>query len=177
MNHKAKADCRKLMWWVAKHHSILNTAWPKPGEPALAGASVFIGTTLFKSLENSLPLIEEEIDELSDDELKGELKPFLEAFKKLFFAVGRMDRNINSEQVDFAFNILYLASGIFYHRIEQLSFTRADLENEFIRVKPFGELLELCRWPEKSEEVKPIFDSLISQMSACAQDLKHDNRE
>jgi hypothetical protein len=56
------------MWWVAKFHSIFNTAWPKPGEPALAGASIFIGTTLFKTLENSLVCIEEAIDETDEND-------------------------------------------------------------------------------------------------------------
>jgi hypothetical protein len=163
-----KANYEKVMELVAKFHSIFNTAWPKPGEPALAGASIFIGTTLFKTLENGLTLIEEAIDK-SDP--SNEIKHFWTAFKTLFVAVSKQDRNEKSEQIDFALNLLYLASGVFYHRLRELSFTQPDLGKDFICIKSFSELLKLCRWPEKSESVKSVFNSLISQMMACAQDL------
>jgi hypothetical protein len=167
-----KADYEKLMMWVAKFHSLFSTAWPKPGEPALAGASVFIGTTLWKSLENAFPLFQEAIEASNECDSKLEIEQFLGAFKLLFSAVGNRDRNEKSEQVDFALNLLYFASGIFYQRLEALSFTRPDLKKEFISIRPFDELLNVCRWPQKTESVKSVFDSLISQMTACAQDLK-----
>lgn len=163
-----KMNCKKLMWWVAKFHSISSTAWPKPDEPALAGASVFIGTTLFKTLENGLPLIDEAIDESG---CKNEVESFWAAFKSLFFAVSKQNRNERSEQVDFAINLLYLASGIFYYRLEEFSFTQPDLDKDFIRIEPFEELLKLCHWSGKAENVESVFDSLASQMMSCARDL------
>lgn len=167
-----KADYEKLMMWVAKFHSLQSTAWPKPGESALAGASIFIGTTLWKTLENAFPFFQEAIEASSDRDSKREIEQFLAAFKLLFSAVGTQDRNEKSEQVDFALNLLYLASGVFYHRLEELSFTRPDLKKEFIHIKPLDELLKVCRWPAKAESVKSVCSSLIGEMMACARDLQ-----
>lgn len=167
-----KVNYEKLMWWVAKFHSIFNTAWPKPGEPALAGASIFIGTTLFKTLENGLACIEEAIDESDENESDNEVRRFWAAFKTLFFAVSRRDGNEKSQQIDFALNLLYFASGVFYHRLEELSFAHPDLDKDFIRIKSFSELVKLCRWPKKTEDVKSVYSSLIGEMMVCAQTLK-----
>jgi hypothetical protein len=167
----SKANYEKLMWWVAKFHSIFSTAWPKPGEPALAGASTFIGTNLFKTLENGLACIEEAIDESDENDSGKEIKHFWTAFKALFVAVSMRDRNEKSQQIDFALNLLYFASGVFYHRLEELSFVHPDLDKDFIRIKSFSELVKLCRWPTKTENVKAVYSSLIGEMMACAQDL------
>jgi len=39
-----------LLESLRQFHRILNTAWPRPGVPEMAGASVFFGTNLFKTL-------------------------------------------------------------------------------------------------------------------------------
>lgn len=167
-----KADYEKLMVWVAKFHSVFSTAWPKPGEPALAGASIFIGTTLWKSLENAFQYFQETIEGSGDHDSKREIEQFLTVFKLLFFAVGKQDRNEKSEQVDFALNMLYLASGVLYHRLEELSSVRPDLKKEFTSVRPLDELLNVCHWPGRTKSVKSIFDSLIGEMKRCARDFK-----
>jgi hypothetical protein len=165
----SKSDYGELLELVAKFHSISNTAWPKPGEPALAGASIFIGTTLFRTLEHCTLLIQEAVEAMGNNDSRREIENFLTAFKLLFSAVGQRDRGEKSEQVDFAFNILYLASGVLYHRITEIS-SRIP-EDRFTLVEPFNKLLELCRWPGKIDNVKAVFDSLASAMMSCAQDL------
>ncbi len=170
-----KVDYEKLMMWVAKFHSLMSTAWPKPDEPALAGASVFIGTTLWKALENAFPLFQETVEAANNYDSTREIICFLTAFKRLFFAVGNQDRNNKSEQVDFALNLLYLASGVFYYRLQELSSTQPDIGKDFIRIKPFSELLNLCRWPDKTGSVKSVFDSIVVQMTMCAKDLEASN--
>jgi hypothetical protein len=89
----------------------------------------------------------------------------------LFVELGKQDRNTNSEQVDFTFNLLFFASGVFYHRLEELSVTHSNLEKDFIRMKSFGELVVQCHWPGRSDSVKAVFDSLIGEMARCAKNL------
>jgi hypothetical protein len=144
--------------------------------PEMAGASVFIGTTLFKSLENGLPLIQETIEASNDNDFRDEIHLFWNAFSKLFFTLGIQDRYSKSEQVDFAFNLLYLASGIAYHRVAEWSSKMPIFDERLIGVEPFDDLLKICRWPKKTESVKLVFDSLIVQMMACKKDFKCGNQ-
>jgi len=167
-----RSNYEKLIWWVAKFHSIFNTAWPRPGEPALAGASIFIGTTLFKTLENCLGRIEHAIDETEGVEFGDEIKRFWAAFKALFCAVSGQDRTEKSQRIDQALNLLYFASGVFYHRLAELSFAKPDLDKDFIRIESFDELVTLCRWPRKADSVKSVFESLVEEMMACAAELE-----
>ncbi len=54
-------------------HSVLGTAWPRPGCPQLAGARSFIGTKLFVALEKIVSQIREQVAALDESELKAEL--------------------------------------------------------------------------------------------------------
>jgi hypothetical protein len=167
-----KADNEELSALLEKFHSVLNTAWPKPGVPAMANASVFIGTTLFKGLEDGLNIIEDAIEASEACDFKKEAMSFWNVFRNLFTAIGKQDRYKQSEQVDFAFNLLYLASGVFYYRVVELSSKQPGIDRRTIEVEPFEDLLRLCRWPGKTENVKSVYSSLIHEMMACAQDLQ-----
>jgi hypothetical protein len=81
------------------------------------------------------------------------------------------DKGSKSEQVDFALNLLYLASGVLYHRLVELSSKLPEIDKRLVGVEEMQDLLRLCHWPTNTKSVKATFDSLVSEMMACAQDL------
>jgi|GEM_PF-2328358 len=165
-------DFETLMRLVAKFHSILGIAWPKPGVHELAGASVFIGTTLFNALADGLNRIESVLENSSCCTVRTKLTPFWHALKRLFTFVGKQDRYSKSGPVDSALNLLYLASGVFYHRLAELSSKQPEMDVHPIEVEEFKELLRLCRWSAKADDVESVFDSLVEEMTACAAELE-----
>lgn len=157
---------------VAKFHSVLGIAWPKSGVHELAGASVFIGTSLFNALADGLNRIESVLENSSCCATRNKIMPFWHALKRLFTVVGKQDRYSKSGPVDSALNLLYPASGVFYHRLAELSFKQPERDVHLTEVEEFKELLRLCRWSAEADDVESVFDSLVGEMTACAAKLE-----
>ncbi len=131
-------------------HSVLNTAWPRPGVAALRGAKAFIGTKLFIALETSMRDIAAAIQAFPDTEIKSTLLPLWAAAEQLVGRLKRFGSERADEEVDKAFNLLYLASGVAYHlmrgRIEQ----PPSQDARYSSVESLDRLLTLCAWNSKS---------------------------
>lgn len=157
----------ELLW---QFHSILKTAWPRPGVPEMANASVFIGTNLFKTLGNGLREIEEVIRSETNSGQWLDFVPFLKAFNRFFFQIGLQDRNRPSVKIDRALNLLYLASGIFYLHVAEV-FSESPEED----MEKLAELLNLCQWHTNLETTNQIFSSLMDEMLATERDFPNNS--
>ena len=157
----------KLAALLSQFHSILKIAWPKPGVPQMSGASIFIGTNLFKTLEDGVLKIGETMSAL-DDSQGCELRPIWAAFTKLFSAIQCVDRGSKSKNVDFALNLLYLGSGVIYHHVAALD-QRAVTGSS--GVEPLDELVRQCEWPAEGQSRRTLAHSVTAALMACAADL------
>jgi len=160
---------RELLSLVWKFHQILNTAWPKPSVPQMAGSSVFIGTNLFKTLENGLSQIKDAL--ISCEGTKKEMLPFWNSFSDLFFKIGMQNRFEKSVRIDEALNLLYLASGILYHRIREITSASPQLHAHLSDVEDVGKLLQACGWTSDKTTIKEIENELIVEMKASVEKL------
>ncbi len=168
----SSGDYTELLTLLWQFHCALNTVWPKPGVPEMAGASAFVGTGLFKGLKNGMCQIQDTLHSLRNPGLRDEVAPFWNAFTRLFCTLGEQDRYKKSDQVDSAFNLLYLASGVFYHHVAELSSKLPETDKRLIGVEELKDLVRLCRWPTDAQNAKSIFDSLVSEMTASARGLE-----
>jgi hypothetical protein len=171
-SEKMSQGYEKLLAFLLQFHSVLNTAWPKPDAPEMANASIFIGTNLFKALEDGVCQIQDALHSFPDPKLRNEATPFWNAFSGLFFELGAQGRGKQNEGTDYAFNLLYLASGVLYHRVAEFSPKLPTLDARLMGVEKLGDLLRLCNWQKNEQTTKSVFDSLVAEMTTCASDLK-----
>jgi hypothetical protein len=160
---------RQLLSLIWKFHCVLNTAWPKPDVPVMAGSSVFIGTNLFKALENGLVQIEQSFHS-SQSQGREELLPFWNAFNHLFSILKKQNRSEKSARIDEALNLLYLASGVFYHRIKEISSATLETDPRLTGVEDIPTLLKICKWTgaTKASEME---NEIIEKMNTVAKRL------
>jgi hypothetical protein len=163
MNNESKNDYCELLANIWQFHSILNTAWPKPGIPQMTGASVFLHTNLFKALENGLIRIQQLLKPV---ETSNGFLNYWEAFYSLFMRLKEQDRAEKSERIDRAINMLYLASGVLYHQVAMISSKLPDCDKRLIGVEDFSKLLQLCRWSDSGNTIDSVFDDLPSKMTS-----------
>ena len=149
---------------VWKLHSILKTVWPKPSVPEMSGASVFIGTNAFKAVGDGVRRIQDALHELEDSHFKQELLDFWAAFNGLLARIHQ-SAELHNERVDEGVNLLYLASGIFYHRISEIFSLTATHDERLVGVEQIDELSRLCNWTNPGQTVKVAFDSVSQQMA------------
>src|SRR5436190_4253721 len=106
-NMSPQDDLMRLIW---KFHSLLNTAWPKPGVEAPISATVFLNTKLFAALEQGVHEIQSTINRFASEDTNDELSQFWSAFVDLFKKVKGQKTSTEPKKVDAAVNLLYLAS-------------------------------------------------------------------
>ena len=172
MNTNPNADYSELLAQVRHFHSILNTAWPRPGVPQMAKASVFIGTKLFTALENGLIQIQHALEALHSSSNRNELVGFWKTLAGLFLQLKGQNSGERSERIDQALNLLYLASGVFYHRLAELSSVVPKADERMIGVEEMAKLLELCGWSKPSQTVNSTFVALLDEMTVTADVLQ-----
>jgi hypothetical protein len=171
-NSNKSGDYQVLLQTILKFHSILGTIWPRPGVAEMQHASIFIGTNLFKTLENGVSQIDGQLKSISEVTVQNEIEPFWSVFKKLFKIIATTDRGIKDAQVDFAVNLLYLGSGVLYHRIAEFSSKLPSVDARMTGVEGLPDLLQLCHWPTNENSPGPIIPSLIGEMMSCSRDLQ-----
>ncbi|HEY3763392.1 MAG TPA: hypothetical protein VGN23_16725 [Verrucomicrobiae bacterium] len=158
---------RELLKAVWKFHSVLNIIWPKPGVPVMAGSSTFIGTGFFRSLETGIKEIDRMLISFGlDQEIQKELCDFWHVVYLLYLRLKVQKRLEKSVQVDDAINLLYLASGVLYNRIKEISFITIELAPGLSDVEDIEKLLYVCNWGQKKGAIKEIENNIMSEMRA-----------
>jgi hypothetical protein len=165
----------RLLQFLQGCHSILGIAWPRPGNPEMEGARVFIGTNLFASLEDGVRQADEEFEHLITFpnmethcviwRLNGDILIRLKA-------LGRVTRN---SFVDSAFNLLYLSTGLQHNIIASaFNFIPTPVER-FSKVEATDDLLKKCGWIN-SEQSSPgvVLQNLICELRNVMAGLSDD---
>jgi len=136
-------------------HSVLNTAWPRPRVAAMRGAKMFIGTKLFLALETSLREIAAAIQEFPDADVKSALLPFWTAVEQLGRRLKMFGTDRADDDVDQAFNLLYLATGVAYHLVRERFDQPPSQDDRYSSVEGLDRLLSLCAWSAVSSTANP----------------------
>ena len=137
----------------------------------MAGGSVFLGTNLFRALDNGLSLIERALGSPENAAIGREVADFWKSFTRLFLRLKSQSRGEKSERIDAAINLLYLGSDVLYHRINELSGSVPDRDERLIGVEPLDELLALCHWAQPDSTARSVFDLLPKAMLAMSESL------
>ena len=148
-------------------HSILNTAWPKPGVPQMTGASGFIGTNVFRALRRITLLIKEEIADAGSSLKVPDLARVWGAFEAVVERLEERGRQAPRNQVDRAFNLLYLASCVLYRELARAGEVVPKHDPRFSHVEELGELLSLCAWKSNPAPGKPLINEIEDALRAC----------
>lgn len=147
-------------------HSILNTAWPKPGVEAMAGARIFIGTKLFEALKNSAKQISTEITQIDDPEDRSLLTGFWNVCNESIQHLEVNREILRDDAVDRIFNLLYLASGVAYHYVIKRTRETPDQNERFSTMEELQVLLVSCAWKSSSgnQDVQRIMMDVQEEM-------------
>ena len=136
-------------------HSVLNTTWPRPGVAAMRGAKMFIGTKLFIALETSVRDIAAAIQDFPDTEVKSALLPFWTPAEQLVRRLKQFGAERPDNDVDQAFNLLYLATGVAYHLVRSRIDQPPSQDDRYSSVEGLDRLLSLCAWSAVSSIANP----------------------
>jgi hypothetical protein len=168
------ADIRQLLNSIWKLHSVLSVIWPKPGVPVMAGASTFIGTNFFKSLETGIRQIDEQLNSYGlNGETRKELCDFWHVVHLLYLRLRVQNKLEKSVRIDNAINLLYLASGVLYHRIKETSSITIELAPGLSDVEDFEKLLRVCNWARTKTTIQEIENSVVTEMNTLLETLPH----
>jgi hypothetical protein len=156
------------------YHSILNTAWPRPDYPSLAGAGRFIHTKLFTALENADMKLISLFQEAEKEGLSVEYGELWEYCHQILFALKRLETNCLHPSIDPAFNLLYLTSGVLYEGIAVTMPSRPEPDKRFASVEDLPSLASACKLKigTGSARAKNLSDNLattVSELTALAQ--------
>lgn len=171
MNNNNKQSCSQLLVTLQCCHSILNTAWPKPGVTQMQGAQIYIGTKLFEALENALSQVERDVFAcriFSPNDIPYNV---CELFEVMIKRLNKIGRKTNNSQIDNAVNLLYLATGVLYHHICKLFNVIPEQDDRFSPVEELQPLLISCGWDTKTCDTQIILEMLSKKMSKCLSGL------
>lgn len=138
---------------VQSCHSILNTAWPRPGRSDLKGASVFIGTRLFTALRNGMEQVGDRLREPAYPLHEGSLGGLWQNCTALVGRLSKIERESKTPEVDEAFNLLYFATGVFYNRLVATSRIPIPTDSRFSECESLTVLVEICEWRLGTENI------------------------
>ena len=167
-------NLQKILGLLQGCHSILGLAWPKPGIPQMAGASIFIGTNPFVALEDGVRQTGEEFASLY--KLQN-MQTACEAWRLLTEIVRRfkiLGRHSQSPAIDPAFNLIYLTTGVLYYHISTtFSIVPAHVQ-PFATVEPLEKLLSICSWKQSEDDdrTQKIMGELITKLCESLADLQ-----
>jgi hypothetical protein len=161
-------DYTELLVRLQCCHSILNTAWPRPGVPQMAGARRFIATKLFRSLQVSIDQTAESIESLGEPQVKEDLFYTWNSVGETVRYLSVANQRADEATVDRLFNLLYLVTGIAYHRVAGELPQKSQQDERFSSVEDVGDLLRLCAWrsSQPSEQPADLLRELTRELEA-----------
>jgi hypothetical protein len=141
-----QVDLQKILGLLQGCHSILGLCWPRPGIAQMAGSKIFIGTKPFIALEEGVRLTTSEFELLRTME---KIKPAFNVWHLIVDVVAefrRLGPKSQSPDIDPAYNLIYLATGVLYHQIAT-SFTVVPKPvPPYATVERMDKLLADCGW-------------------------------
>lgn len=141
-------------------HSILNTAWPRPGVAAMARARSFIKTKLYGNLEAAAYEVAKSVGSAADHDLEA----FAVALQRRVEALKQGHEQLSDEAIDSIFNLLYLATGVAFHRVSDLGLRSPSWAENLMEVEPVDALLRLCKWGKESEPSEQLLVELTAAL-------------
>jgi hypothetical protein len=137
----------------------------------LAGARHFITTNVFKALESVVGEIQEQIAALEERQLRSELLPL---WKKVTDTVGflkQFGKQRGDDVVDPLFNLLYLVTGMAYHRVVAELSEKPQHDERYSTVEEVADLLRLCAWSpsQPTEQPSQLLQELAAALDAVPQ--------
>jgi hypothetical protein len=161
MNTQTNNIASRLLPLLQSCHSILGTAWPKPGCPQLTGARTFIGTNLFAALENGAMELDQLFAGLESATIKGGGALLWKRCHDVIKRLKVLGRTSENPHIDAAFNLLYLATGVLYRQIAHSLTPMPDQDARFATVEEIEDLAQQCQWQgNATESAGQIADAL-----------------
>lgn len=173
MSDQKEWSPERLFEFLQGCHALLGILWPKPGVPRLPPARLFIGTKAHSALQDGIRLANGEFDSfysLPDTRLACEVWGLVKESLKQLEMLGQSSRNPN---IDGAFNLLYLLTGLLYHQISlKLGVTPTPVAR-FPSVEPPNELLQDCAWEQTNDrDLENILREVVEEMQKLLALLK-----
>jgi hypothetical protein len=141
-----KPQTEELLVMVQCCHSVLSTAWPRPGFSSLAESGRFIGTKLFSALENADNELRRLFQEACKEGIDKQYGEILEHCHQIIVFLKQLESNRLHPSIDPAFNLLYLATGVIYQEIAASLPTVPEQDNRFATVEELKSLVSICKW-------------------------------
>ena len=162
-------------------HSILGTAWPRPGCKELSGAGGFIGTKLFTALENGAAQLSTAVEAARKEGLETEVMEVWNHCEQVIQVLKSLKGKSRHAAIDQAFNLLYLATGVLYQQIANKQASPPKQDKRFATVEDLKILIRKCEWqPGATPDLVARIDSAIvhsiRDLSALASGRSHDRR-
>lgn len=144
-------DLNPILHCFQAAHSVLNLAWSRPGVPAMAGARIFLGTSVFKGFSAALARATDELAGLPPSKLREALAAAAEGARLLLGRLQSESEQLPQEVFDSAVNLLYFVTGAAWHLAAMEEAHVQPLESGPMNVEPFDQLCRVCGWSANAE--------------------------
>lgn len=150
-------------------HSILGTAWPKPGCQQLSDSRTFIGTNLFIALRNGAIELDRLFTEMGSNGSNGPSVLLWKVCHDVMNQLNVLGRKSEHPRIDSAFNLLYLAVGVLYQTIAHNVTETPKQDAQFSTVPEIDELMQNCQWRGNG---KDVVGQLIDSLATILEELQ-----
>ena len=120
--------------------------WPRPGFPSLAGAGIFLKTSLFIAYLGADRDITDLFANTGDIAGVKRLADAWEPAHELTLSMARVAKPDRNPIYDVAFNLLYLTTGILYHEAVSLLPVKPQQNPRYATVENRDALFRNCHW-------------------------------
>lgn len=160
---------------IQEFHSLVGIAFPmqavKIGKedhevmsPAQDGSRIFISTKLFTECEKAALTVKAEFEKMDADVLTTHAQSCWTELADLLCRIKNAGRQGNISQINEAFVLLCLTSGLIQHFICSKVGIAVPQSQQFSKVEPLEKLLELCgRSDLKAHPVEKILDRVVEE--------------
>ncbi len=159
----------ELLLKLQSCHSVLSTVWPRPGYPSLAGSGRLIHTKVFTALQNADQELVRAFQEIQGESLDKQFEEIWHQCHQIISLLKQLEANCLHQDIDSAFNMLYLTTGVLYQKIAETQLTRPVQDKRFSTVEDLPNLLKICGWdcsvnPELLGKVGDELESILLKL-------------
>jgi hypothetical protein len=152
-------DSSELLVLLQSCHSIIGTAWSDPVYPELADSRIFIGTKLFISLENGAAKIDALFKERKISGSWSEYTKLWQHCYSLIRTLHILGNKSNNPNINCAFNLLFLATGVIYNKLSNDLFKCPKQDIRFSTVYDIELLMKKCLWVGNIDKIIEKLDT------------------
>jgi hypothetical protein len=156
---------------IERLHTILSDIFPHEGLKQIGGSKIFIGSTVFPLVRETVETIKHQIGETPHLSGRETLMILLHEAVQLTLRIEQKGRDADPEAINIAAKLLYFVSGTIWNLVSSQYSKIPPHDENYVRVEPLVPLLAKCPEWRRSALIEPevLAKEIIADVRQCLQ--------